>query len=272
MPTDGKPPIPEIIIVVGGGDAPGSLLTSMTPGGPERQGHGATVIAADSGLDVAQGMGLPVDHLVGDLDSVSAPARRSAEVQGVRVHAHERDKDATDLELALDLALELLAWNALAAAGSPSASPLPAARLTVVGPGAGRLDHLLADVSLLAAPRLAALEVRARFGIAHLTVVPPGVRRAVGGEPGEQISLLPVHGSARGVTTTGLRWALRDADLAAGTSRGLSNEVVHPEASVAVGEGILVVVRPGTCAPDVARRTTAYDPSPRTLDPPEELS
>lgn len=251
--SDTHLPTTHITIVTGGA---GSFAPEASAVGPR-----CVVIAADGGLDVARRAGLVAHHLVGDLDSVSMSARAWAEESGVAIHRHPADKDATDLELALDLAVELL-----------GSAPPAEAMLRVVGPGAGRLDLLLGDVGLLAAPRLGALEVRASFGPAHLVVVPAGARRSLHAAVGEQLSLLPMHGPARAVTTDGLRWALRDADLPAGTSRGLSNEVVHPEASVAVGEGTVVVVRPGTRAPNVADRATAYDPSPRTLDPPEEPS
>ncbi|MEZ5139087.1 MAG: hypothetical protein R2711_10090 [Acidimicrobiales bacterium] len=77
------------------------------------------------------------------------------------------------------------------------------------------------------------------------------------------MSLLPVHGPARGVTTTGVRWPLVGADLVAGTTRAMSNELVGPTATVALREGVLVALQPGLAAPAVPPRTTPYDPTPR---------
>lgn len=134
--------------------------------------------------------------------------------------------------------------------------------LLVLGVGGGRLDHLLADVMALGGPALAPLEVTARFGRATVTVVRPGRPRSIQGSLGEQVSLLPVHGRARGVTTEGLRWALVDADLGAGSTRAVSNELLGREARVAVAEGVVLVVRPGTVAPPIEPRSTTYDPTP----------
>src|SRR5690348_14187528 len=92
----------------------------------------ADVIAADSGLAVATALGLAVDHLVGDLDSVDAAAVEAAEAAGTTVERHPAEKDATDLELALDAALVR-----------------GARRLVVVDGGGDRLDHLLGNVLLL---------------------------------------------------------------------------------------------------------------------------
>lgn len=213
------------------------------------------MVAADSGTDVACRAGLPVHHVVGDLDSATPAAVAVAAAAGARIHRHQADKDATDIELALDLVVELEA----------SAAPtekLPR-RLLVVGPGGGRQDHSLADLLVIAAARLDRFEVTARFGAAEWLVVRAGSARRLSGAPHEQVSILPVHGGARGVTTHGLRWPLTDADLAAGTTRAMSNELTGREASVRVDAGVVLVVRPGGPAAPVLERTTPYDPSPR---------
>ena len=96
----------------------------------------ATVIAADGGLDRATALGLEVDVVVGDLDSVSAGALAAAEAAGARVVRHPVAKDATDLELALDEAVRI-----------------GARRVLVVASAEGRLDHLLGSLLLLGAER-----------------------------------------------------------------------------------------------------------------------
>lgn len=255
MTTDGPEPPPNLIVLLIGGD-PGSIgwapSVSETP---------VLVVAADSGLDAAAAAGLRVDHVVGDLDSVDLSALAAAERAGAVVHRYPSDKDATDIELALDLVVALVA-----AADRPSFAPaaqLEPFRLLVLGPGGGRLDHLLGDLLVLAAPRLSHLDVTGRIGRATITVVHPGRTRRISGRHRDQVSMLPVHGAARGVTTAGLRWPLDRADLVAGTTRGISNELVANEASVTVQVGTVVVVQPGTVAADVTSRSTPYDPSPR---------
>ncbi|QXC61814.1 thiamine diphosphokinase [Aquihabitans sp. G128] len=235
----------RVVVVVGGEvDGYGPAAAAGVP-------EGAIVVAADSGLDAALALGLRVDHLVGDLDSVSATALAAAEAAGTHVFRHPADKDATDSELAVAFALGLL--------------PFEGGELLVLGGGGGRLDHLLADALALAAPVLAHVEVTARFGPATVTVVRPARPRSVRGRVGEQVSLLPLHGRARGVTTTGLRWLLADADLVPGTTRAVSNELVATEATVEITEGVVLVVQPGTAAAPVTPRTTPYDPTP--VDP-----
>jgi thiamine pyrophosphokinase len=114
--------------------------------------------------------------------------------------------------------------------------------MLVVGAGGGRLDHFLANVLLLAAPDWAGIDVHALIGPAHVAVVRD--RIALHGAVGSTVSLLPAGGPAVGITTTGLRWPLRDEDLRPGTTRGISNQMNDPTATVAVRDGVLVAVQP----------------------------
>jgi len=240
-----------LVLVLGGG--------SLAPASADRVPPGALVVAADSGVDAAVDAGIHVDHVVGDLDSASLGAIAAAEAAGATIHRHLADKDATDSELALDLLLDLVGVDLTAEPRHTT--------LLVLGTAEGRLDHLLADVHALASPRLAQVAVTAVFGGSTVTVVRADRPRRITGSTGEQVSILPIAGLARGVTTTFLRWPLVDADLVAGTTRGLSNELLGDEAVVALTEGVVVVVQPGTFAGPIAPRTTPYDPTPVAPEP-----
>lgn len=187
----------------------------------------ALVIAADSGAEHAVALGWRVDVLVGDLDSIRPALVAELEAAGTRVLRHPAAKDQTDLALALDTALEL-----------------GATAVTVVGGHGGRLDHLLANVLLLGSEDYAAMAMDARLGPARVTIVRG--RRALAGVHGEVVTLLALGGRARGVSTAGLLFPLRDAALRPGSSWGVSNELVEPGAAwVEVQEGVVAVVQPG---------------------------
>jgi thiamine pyrophosphokinase len=169
---------------------------------------------------------LRADIVVGDFDSVSPEALAAAADQGTVVERHPEAKDQTDLELALDLAV----------ARRPG-------RILVLGASDGRLDHLLALGLLLAGERYAGCTVQAWLGPAVVTVIRGEGR--LDGEPGELVSLLPVHGAALGVRTEGLLYPLDDEDLPPGTSRGVSNELLGTTAAVHLRGGVLLAVQPG---------------------------
>jgi thiamine pyrophosphokinase len=207
------------VVVVAGGDPVAPTVRRLLP-------DAATVIAADSGLDVAAGLGLAVDLVVGDFDSVSPARLEAARAAGAEIERHPVAKDATDLELAMR-----------------AAGRFAPARVVVVGGHGGRLDHLLANLLLLASAAFAELTIEAHMGEAHVHVVRDASELT--GEPGELVSLLPAHGPARGVTTDGLLYPLRDEDLLPGSTRGVSNELARPRARVSVREGVLLAVQPG---------------------------
>jgi thiamine pyrophosphokinase len=204
--------------VVAGGEPLDPRLRALVP-------DGAPVLAADSGGDHALALGLAVDELIGDLDSV-APATLDAvtAAQGL-VERHPAAKDHTDLELALQHA----------AARCP-------ARIVVLGGHGGRDDHHLANRLLLAAPWLAACEVVAWTGRARIAVVRS--RATFTGPTGSLLSLLAVGGPAGPVRTAGLRYPLRGEILEPGSTRGISNELLVPEAAVSVEAGVLLAVQP----------------------------
>jgi thiamine pyrophosphokinase len=204
-----------VIVVAGGG--------SPRPGIDLPQD--AVVVAADEGIERAQALGLTVDVAVGDFDSVSPTALATAEAAGARIERHPEAKDATDLELALDVALEL-----------------GAQRILVLGGDAGRLDHLLAALLLLGSERFVGVQLDALLGPAAVHVIRG--ERTLSGSPGELVSLLPLHGAADGVTTTGLRYPLAGEQLVPGTSRGVSNVFVAEEATISLDSGVLLAVRP----------------------------
>ncbi|MCB1030329.1 MAG: thiamine diphosphokinase [Acidimicrobiales bacterium] len=246
----------SLTLVAIGGDPDGLFCV------PPMDRESSVVIAADSGLDRLEAAGIVADHLVGDLDSVTERALRSAQEAGTRVHRFEADKDASDFELALDLAIALID------SGAPD-------RLFVLGPGGGRLDLVLSDALTLASERLGHLNVQACIGGTTISVVRPGkpaMLTMTADTIGEQVSLLAVGVPARGIHTSALRWPLIDGQLAPGSSRGLSNELIGATATVSISEGVLVVIQPGTYAAPIAPRSSPYDPSPKLTNHPLEIS
>lgn len=185
-----------------------------------------TVIAADGGLARAESLGLEVAIAVGDFDSADAEAVRRAEARGTRVLRFPAAKDETDLEIALGHALDL----------RPD-------RIVVVASAGGRLDHLLGACLALGDSSLARVQVDALIGEAEVSVVRGS--RTIQGTVGGLLSLLPIHGPAEGVRTTGLRYPLDGETLRAGSSRGVSNVFAEEEATVSLERGVLLAVRPG---------------------------
>ena len=185
----------------------------------------AYVIAADSGLHHAQALGLAVDLVIGDMDSVDPAVLDDAVRNGSSMQRYPTDKDHTDLELAFEAALRT-----------------GAERILVVGSHAGRLDHLLGSMGLLAATAQLVDEIVWTDGDTVVTACTPRHAATIGGRPGDRLSLVPTGADVVGITTDGLRWNLDGEHLAAGSTRGVSNVMDAPVASITVYEGTLLII------------------------------
>jgi thiamine pyrophosphokinase len=224
-------------IVLADGDAPDrAALDAAWPGWADGVD---LVVAADGGARLAVPLGLPIHAWVGDGDSLGAAALDELARAGVPTTVAPADKDESDAELAVLAAIR-------AGAGD----------VTIIGAlGGPRFDHALANVALLGHPAAAGITARLLDGRVRVRLlVAPGrdgspARLDLHGRIGDLVSLIPLEDAA-GVSTTGLRYALRDEDLAAGPARGLSNVRDAAVAEVRARRGrILVVEVPATLPP-----------------------
>jgi thiamine pyrophosphokinase len=182
------------------------------------------VVAADGGAATALALGYQPDVIVGDFDSIDSALLAELEERGASVERYPRDKEATDGQLALDVAL----------GHAPT-------QLVLVGfLGGERLDQAVANVLLLATAEAPAVVLD---GDNEATLLRAGGQVAFNSEPGELVSLLPIGANAEGVRTAGLRWALDGERLEFGHTRGVSNEPTAPEYHVSLERGLLLVTR-----------------------------
>ncbi len=188
---------------------------------------GDLLICADGGARVALRAGLAPALVIGDFDSLSDAELDQLAKGGAHLTRHPREKDETDLELALNVA-----------AGR-------ADEIIVLGALGGRLDHAFANIMLLSLPALAGHEVIIAHGAERIRLIDARERAAsmrLHGAAGDTVSLLPLGGDARGIITDGLRYPLRDETLFVSAARGVSNEMTGVSARVTVSSGMLLCV------------------------------
>ncbi|MCY3912951.1 MAG: thiamine diphosphokinase [Chloroflexi bacterium] len=182
------------------------------------------VIAADGGAAHVEAAGGVCDVIVGDQDSVPAASLDRARAAGADIREFPAAKDATDGELAVREALSRGATS-----------------ITIVGAlGGPRVDHLLANVGLLAHPDLRDVDATIEDAAHRIWLV--GDASSWRGDAGDCVTLLAVGGDAHGVTTQGLRYPLRDGVLRHGSSLGVSNEMTGREAGFSVVRGSVLVI------------------------------
>lgn len=179
---------------------------------------GDLLLAADGGLRALQALGLRPHLLLGDMDSLRAPAR------GIPTLRFPRHKDDTDMALAVKLALSR-----------------GFRRFALYGAAGGRQDHFQANLQLMAglAARRCQVRLVARDFTVHAvcngTLTLPGLAR------GQTVSVFCAGSHASGVTLRGLRYEISDARLRGDDPLGVSNRAAGGSAVIAVRSGTLLV-------------------------------
>lgn len=184
----------------------------------------ALIIAADGGVRIAMTYDIAVDVIIGDMDSVDPDDLQQLQAEGAEIKRYPTEKNETDLELALIYAAEQgVTW------------------LRIIGGIGGRFDQMLANVYLLALPQLADCDVVIVAEKQQLCLLREGIT-ALHGTKGDTVSLIPISGDVRGVTTQGMKYELSDDTLYFGPARGVSNVMLENNAQVTIAEGYLLCV------------------------------
>ena len=171
-----------------------------------KEGAFDAVIAVDGGFASLAAVDCAPDLAMGDFDSLGYVP------EGMSVKAFSPEKDASDMELALEEAL---------ARGADA--------VEVYGALGGRLDHTVANLQLLASFAERGLAVAA----VRLPALPSGI-----------VSVFSLTDVSAGVVEEGLKYGLDGVALTNRTSWGLSNELVGTPARIALESGTLAVFLP----------------------------
>ena len=189
--------------------------------GSEMPVKGDYVIAADGGYAELVSRGIVPDMVIGDFDSLGGtPAHNNVIVSPA-------EKDDTDMMLAVREGL--VRGNNI---------------FVIDGGLGGRLDHTLANIQILA--YIAQNGARGYLlgnGIC-VTAVTNGTVGFKSGLSGG-ISIFCMDGRAAGVTISGLKYAIDNAELSNAYPIGVSNEFSGTPASVTVRAGTLVIIWTG---------------------------
>ena len=179
------------------------------------------IIAADSGFNHAKNLGLTPAVVVGDYDSLGRVPEQGPNVE---VITHPAEKDETDTQLAIRLALSRGADD-----------------VHIIGGLGGRLDHTLSNLAILEA--LAQKKVRCviedgqnrvRLLQSDSTILPRSGYTYV--------SLLALDPIVKGVEIEGVKYPLKNAKLSRAFQYAVSNEITGNCCFIAVRKGALLVV------------------------------
>lgn len=181
------------------------------------------IICADGGTRHAVALNLTPNLVIGDMDSIQNYQWQKLQALGVPVELFPRDKNETDLELAINRAIELEPHE-----------------IVIVAALGGRLDQTIGNIALLTDLQLATLNVRLDDGAEEIFFCRDQVQ--VHGRSGDIVSLIPWGNPVRGVQTQGLKWVLDQETLYPEKTRGISNEMLSELATIKISSGNLLII------------------------------
>ena len=185
------------------------------------------IICADGGTHHALGLNLTPNLVIGDMDSIQKDQWQELQKTGVAVEIFPRDKNETDLELAITRAIEL----------EPR-------EIVIVAALGGRLDQMLGNIALLTSLQVAPFDVRLDDGVEEMFICRNQVQ--VHGRNGDIVSLIPWGNPVNGVQTQKLKWPLNNETLHPDKTRGISNEMLSDTATIQISSGKLIVIHTRT--------------------------
>lgn len=180
-------------------------------------------IAVDGGLHHLMALGYRPSVLIGDFDSVLPDEIETIKNQGGQILRFPFDKNETDLQLAIEHALELGCKN-----------------IIIAGALGGRTDQTLGNIFLLSDPNLESVSIRLDDGREEVFLIRSTVE--IAGSPGDIVSLLPIKGPVFDVRTENLKYPLINEILFPEKTRGISNVMLTDQARVSISRGLLICI------------------------------
>ncbi len=186
-------------------------------------------IAADKGIENALAARIPIDRILGDFDSIDPEALREVRNQHLPETEFPPEKDYTDTELALAMAMD--------EAG-------PEGEILILGASGSRLDHTMANVFLLKQPVDRGITCTLQDDHDRILLLKGPTRITIPYDPEwPYVSLLPLFGKAEGVSLQGFYYPLDTITLEPGVSLGVSNQLTEEKGTIHVASGYLLLIR-----------------------------
>lgn len=200
------------ILIVGGGNFPSEKLLDFY------KKDANIVIAVDRGYDFLSDKNIHVNYLIGDFDSINSEVRNKKEL---KIIEYPSEKDATDLELAFDKAIELGADN-----------------VVVLGGTGTRLDHTMINIILLKKLFDAKIEGKIVDDNNFIEIL-KGTKEFYKNRY-KYISIIPLEKTIS-VTLSGMKYPLDSKKVPVGSSLCISNEIKNDRGKISVSDYAIII-------------------------------
>lgn len=184
------------------------------------------IIGVDRGAEWLIENGIVPDYFVGDFDSVS-PAFFTAVKENYpeRIKQYKSEKDETDTELAMRLAISL----------KPE-------KIFIYGAIGTRLDHVIANIHLLLKAEEENIQSMIIGTNNRIQLLLPNKSKLITKSNFKYVSLLPFSEEIHGINLSGFKYPLSNATMKQGNPYGVSNELIEDLGIISIEEGILLII------------------------------
>ncbi len=176
------------------------------------------VLASDGGYRTAKKMGLNIDVLIGDFDSITSEDLKEAKKKGIKIISFPTDKDKTDGELTVDYAISL---------GSKE--------IVILGSFKEELDHALGNLFLLFKVDKVGIISKLITQLYEIELI--NSEKEYIGKVNQELSLIPVSDTVEGLNIEGSKYNLKNVKVEMGQTLTLRNFIIDQNAKVYLKKG-----------------------------------
>lgn len=184
------------------------------------------IIGVDRGLQFLYENQIMPSHIVGDFDSVSTDIIQYYKTETeIPILEFRPEKDASDTEIAVRLAIEL-----------------GAEELVILGGTGTRLDHVMANIQTLKIAHDHGVKAYLMDAHNRISLVEREVRILKENAFGEYFSIFPFGGIVEDISIEGAKYPLAHYRLEPYDSRCVSNEVQDEEVRITFPNGMIILM------------------------------
>lgn len=184
------------------------------------------IIGVDSGLNFLYRNKIMPTHVVGDFDSVEEKVIAYYKNKGsIPIHEFNPVKDATDTEIAMNLAVEL-----------------EVNELWILGATGTRLDHVMANIQILKIALDQGIRAYILDECNRISLWKQEIHLSKADRYGEYFSVFPLGGTVRDVSIQGAKYPLSHYEMSPYESRTVSNEFDEEHVTITFPQGIVLLM------------------------------
>lgn len=182
------------------------------------------IIGVDRGVEFLEQYDIRPNYVVGDFDSVSEEViRKYRNQRKIPVREYNPVKDASDTEIAVRLAMELGFQE-----------------LIILGATGSRLDHMWANVQVLAIPFEKGIKASIIDGVNRIRLIESNILMKKEEAFGQYFSVFSLGGMVEGLSISGSKYPLNNHELLPYDSLSVSNEFKDDILKITYKSGILI--------------------------------